>query len=82
MVLGDGARWIWNLADNAHRMHYAHYRKLGMFAGSGVVEAGYKAVIGQRLKFSGTRWTTRGATGITTLRCHHASGTSAATGAA
>ena len=58
---------------NAHRMRYAHYRKLGMFVGSGTVEAGCKAVIGQRLKLSGMRWTARGATGITTLRCQHAS---------
>ena len=59
--------------SNAHRMRYAYYRKLGLFVGSGVVEAGCKAVIGQRLKLSGMRWSTRGATGITTLRCQHAS---------
>jgi hypothetical protein len=58
---------------NAHRMRYAHYRKLGMFVGSGVVEAGCKTVLGARLKQSGMHWTTRGATAITTLRCHHAS---------
>jgi len=67
---------------NAHRMRYAHYHKLGMFIGSGVVEAGCKAVIGQRLKLSGMRWTTRGATGITTLRCQHASSARANIGAA
>jgi hypothetical protein len=38
---------------NTVRMRYAHYRKLGMFIGSGNVEAGGKAVIGQRLKLSG-----------------------------
>jgi hypothetical protein len=31
---------------NATRMHYAWYRSLGLFAGSGVVEAGCNAVIG------------------------------------
>ena len=31
---------------NAHRMRYAYYRKLGMFVGSGVVEAGCKSVLG------------------------------------
>lgn len=67
---------------NAHRMRYAHFRDLGMFVGSGVVEAGCKAVIGQRLKQSGMRWTTRGATAITTLRCQHATGDHAHTGAA
>jgi hypothetical protein len=45
-----------------------------MFVGSGTVEGGCKAVLGQRLKQSGVHWTTRGATGITTLRCLHASG--------
>lgn len=65
---------------NAHRMRYAYYRSLGMFVGSGVVEAGCKSVIGARLKLSGMRWTARGATGITTLRCQHASGPWARTG--
>jgi hypothetical protein len=59
---------------NAHRMHYARYRSLGLFVGSGVVEAGCKSVIGQRLKLSGMRWTQHGATGILTLRCQEASG--------
>jgi len=59
---------------NAHRMRYAHYRSLGMFVGSGVVEAGCKSVIGARLKQSGMHWTARGATGIASLRCLHASG--------
>jgi hypothetical protein len=38
-----------------------------------VVEAGCKAVIGQRLKLSGMRWTVRGAASIATLRCQEAS---------
>jgi hypothetical protein len=58
---------------NAHRMRYAYYRKLGMFVGSGVVEAGCKSVVGARLKRSGMHWTARGATAIATLRCQHAS---------
>ena len=44
-----------------------------MFVGSGVVEAGCKAIVGQRLKLSGMRWNIPGATGILTLRCHQAS---------
>jgi hypothetical protein len=59
---------------NAHRMRYAYFRDHGMFFGSGTVEAGCKAVIGQRLKLSGMRWNIPGATGILTLRCQHASG--------
>jgi hypothetical protein len=58
---------------NAHRMHYAYFREHGMFIGSGAVEAGCKAVIGQRLKLSGMRWNIPSATGIPTLRCAHAS---------
>ena len=49
-------------------MRYQHFKSLGMFVGSGVVEAGCKS-IGQRLKLSGMRWTLAGATGIATLRC-------------
>ena len=59
---------------NAHRMRYQHFRSQGMFVGSGAVEAGCKAVVGQRLKLSGMRWTLPGAAGILTLRCMEASG--------
>lgn len=59
---------------NAHRMRYKHFRSLGMFVGSGAVEAGCRAVIGQRLKLSGMHWSVPGATGILTLRCQEASG--------
>jgi hypothetical protein len=60
--------------NNAHRMRYKHFRSPGMFVGSGAVEAGCKAVIGQRLKLSGMRWTQAGAAGILALRCQQASG--------
>jgi hypothetical protein len=59
---------------NACRMHYAHFKKLGMFIGSGAVEAGCKSIVGQRCKLSGMRWTQEGATGILTLRCQESSG--------
>ena len=58
---------------NEPRMRYAWYRSLGLFVGSGVVEAGCRSVIGQRLKLSGMKWTQPGATGILTLRCQQAS---------
>ena len=54
-------------------MRYAHFRELAHFVGSGAVEAGCKAVVGQRLKLSGMRWSVRGAAGIVTLRCQEAS---------
>jgi hypothetical protein len=59
--------------SNAHRMRYQHFRALGMFIGSGTVEAGCKHIIGQRLKHSGMRWNIPGATSIATLRCQEAS---------
>jgi hypothetical protein len=51
------------------RMLYKTYREQGLFYGSGVVEAGCKAVIGQRLKESGMFWTKNGATSVLALRC-------------
>jgi hypothetical protein len=57
------------LERNRTRMDYRHYRKQGWFIGSGVVEAGCKRVIGQRLKQSGMFWTEAGATAVLSLRC-------------
>ena len=57
------------LEKNKHRMRYAEFRAQGLFVGSGVVEAGCKTVIGQRLKQSGMEWSLRGANAIITLRC-------------
>lgn len=51
------------------RMLYKTYRDQGLFYGSGIIEAGCKAVIGQRLKESGMFWTETGASNILTLRC-------------
>jgi len=54
---------------NAQHMRYAAFREQGFFIGSGVIEAGCKTVIGQRLKQSGMEWTVRGANSIIALRC-------------
>lgn len=62
------------LYKNKERMRYAHYRAEGLFVGSGVVEAGCKTVIGQRLKQSGMEWSLRGANAIIALRCMMKSG--------
>lgn len=59
---------------NAERMRYARFRALGLFVGSGAVEAGCRAVVAQRLKLSGMRWSVRGASAIVSLRCQQASG--------
>lgn len=55
--------------NNAERMRYEDFRKRELFVGSGVVEAGCKTVVGQRLKRSGMHWTVRGANAIIALRC-------------
>ena len=47
--------------NNAPRMRYHWFRSRGLFTGSGVVKAGCKSVIGQRLKQSGMHWTVAGA---------------------
>lgn len=57
------------LEKNKERMRYAQFRAQGLFIGSGVIEAGCKTIIGQRLKQSGMEWSVRGANAIITLRC-------------
>lgn len=59
---------------NRERMHYADFRNQGLFVGSGVIEAGCKKIVGQRLKHSGMRWTVHGANSIIALRCCQISG--------
>jgi hypothetical protein len=54
---------------NKERMRYNKFRSQGLFIGSGVVEAGCRAVIGQRLKQSGMHWTVNHANNIIALRC-------------
>ena len=45
---------------NCERMLYATFRAAGYFIGSGVVEAGCRTVVGQRLKQSGMFWSSNG----------------------
>ncbi|MBV9857684.1 MAG: ISKra4 family transposase [Streptosporangiaceae bacterium] len=59
--------------NNAPRMRYHWFRQYGLFAGSGVVEAGCRTIVGQRLKQAGMHWTTGGADAIIALRCRQAS---------
>jgi len=54
---------------NKERMRYKKFRDMGLFIGSGVIEAGCKTVIAQRLKQSGMRWTVKAANNIIALRC-------------
>lgn len=62
-------REIGYFEKNKERMRYADFRKKGLFVGSGVLEAGCRTVVGQRLKQSGMHWTVRGANSIIALRC-------------
>jgi hypothetical protein len=54
---------------NKERMRYKKFRDMGLFIGSGVIEAGCRTVIGQRLKQSGMHWTVKAANNIIALRC-------------
>jgi len=60
--------------NNRHRMQYDYFRSLGLCVGSGVLEAGCKVVIGQRLKRSGMFWSINGANAIIALRSSLLSG--------
>lgn len=59
---------------NAERMRYPRFRRMHLFVGSGVIEAGCKTVIGSRFKQSGMFWTVRGANAVLSLRCCHLNG--------
>jgi hypothetical protein len=54
---------------NQSRMRYGEFRRLGLFIGSGVVEAGCKTVVGQRAKQSGMCWTEAGLLAVLHTRC-------------
>jgi len=55
--------------NNKERMLYKTFRQKGYFYGSGVVEAGCKTVVGQRLKQSGMFWSEPGGQNVLHLRC-------------
>jgi hypothetical protein len=54
---------------NAMRMRYPKFRRLHLFVGSGVIEAGCKTIIAKRLKQSGMFWTVDKANAIIAARC-------------
>ena len=70
----DARKEIAYLEKNKERMRYKQFKEQGLFLGSGVIEAGCKNVIGQRMKQSGMEWSVRGANAIIALRCMEASG--------
>jgi hypothetical protein len=62
------------LERNRSKMLYGTFRTAGYFIGSGVVEAGCKVVVGQRLKQSGMLWSRKGADHLLAIRCALLSG--------
>lgn len=62
-------REIAYFTTHIERTRYGYFRSQGYFIGSGVIEAGCKAVIGRRLKQSGMFWGEAGAENILQLRC-------------
>lgn len=54
---------------NAPAMRYAEFRRQSLFVGSGVIEAGCRTIVGQRLKRAGMFWSVRGAHAILQARC-------------
>ena len=70
----EARRCIEHLVRNRHRMRCPRFRARGLRVASGVVEAGCKHVVGDRLKRAGMRWTLAGANAIIALRCCQLSG--------
>jgi hypothetical protein len=60
--------------NNRERMRYPKFRDQRLFVGTGVIEAGCRALIGSRCKQPGMFWTVRGANAILALRCCQFSG--------
>jgi len=54
---------------NADRMRYGLFRAVGLFIGSGVIEAACKTIVGKRLKNAGMHWSKKNANGVIALRC-------------
>jgi hypothetical protein len=54
---------------NADKMRYGLFRAVGLFVGSGVMEAGCKTIVCKRLKNAGMHWSKKNAKAIIALRC-------------
>jgi hypothetical protein len=61
------------LENNAHLMHYARLRQVGLPVGSGVTESACKSVIEMRTNGSSQRWRPQGLEAVLTLRSMHMS---------
>jgi len=56
-------------SGNKDKMRYGSFRAVGIFIGSGVVEAGCKIIVENRLNCSGMRWSKKNAANVIALRC-------------
>ena len=70
----EARRCIGCVFRNRRRMRCPKFRARGLCVASGVVEAGCKRVVGDRLKRAGMRWTLAGANAVIALRCSRLSG--------
>ena len=55
--------------NNVDRMNYGIFNALGIFVGSGVIEAGVKVIVGNRMKNAGMHWSKEQAEKMISLRC-------------
>jgi hypothetical protein len=55
--------------SNLDRMHYGLFSAVGIFVGSGVIEAACKLIVGNRLKNAGMHWSKDHADKMINLRC-------------
>ena len=55
-------------SENANRMHYNEYLRMGYGIGSGAVESAHKQVVHARLRQAGMRWSEAGARRLLALR--------------
>ena len=62
------------IRDNAARIRYHEFRRMGLVIGSGAIESVHKWVIQARLKQAGMAWSSKGANIMLALRCLWASG--------
>lgn len=54
---------------NMERMNYGAFAASGIFVGSGVIEAGCKVIVGNRMKHAGMHWLKENAENMIALRC-------------
>ena len=56
-------------SSNIERMNYGAFAVCGIFVGSGVIEAGCKVIVGNRMKNAGMHWSKDHAEKMISLRC-------------